>query len=437
MWSYYLKLSWLSIRKTPILSLLMVLGIAVGIATCLTTFTVYSVISSNPLAHKNETTFAVQLDSWGADEEYHDANGLPEQLTWRDASAIFESAIPDKTVVMRKSGISMQNADMTGETTVQKLRMTTRDFWGLFDVNFVEGGPWDEEADRQGAKVVVINESLSNLLFGTDERIGQAVSLEGDLYTVVGVVSDSWHMVPKVYDLNNGAFDSSPAAYIPIMNVKTRQFQSWGNVNGWANEKIQSYEDFLASESVWIQVWVELSSIEKKIAFENYILGYIEEQKKSGRFQRPARYALSTPEKWLEINEAVPDDSRILVVLSIAFLTVCLVNTVVILLAKFLRKSSEAGIRRALGASRKDIFTQHICEALMIGFFGGVLGLAFSWQGLAGVRVLYEHYDQIAILSGFTLVAALSLAILTSILSGVFPAWRISHTQPASYLKTN
>lgn len=437
MWTYYFKLSWLSIRKTPVLSVLMVLCIAVGIASCLTTFTMYSVISSNPLAHKNESVFAVQLDSWDPDNEYFDANGIPIQLTYRDARAIMESDIPDKTVIMFNSGISIQRADGTGESTVRKMRVTTRDFFSVFDVDFVKGTPWDDEADRQGENVVVINESLQKLMFGTDESLGKPLSLEGELYTVVGVVDDDWHLVPNVYDLNNNPFDTPPFLYIPFMNVQEHPFQNWGNTNGWNSAVIDSYQAYLDSELIWIQGWVELSTLDTKQQFSNFLQAYINEQKKIGRFQRPLKYLLNTPEEWLDINEVVGSDTRVLLVLSISFLLVCLVNTIVMLLAKFLKKAPEAGVRRALGASRQSIFSQHVCEALLIGVLGAILGLLFSWQGLAGVRALYQSYNQVATLSGFTVLAAIVLAIVTSFLSGAFPAWRISHTQPASYLKTN
>lgn len=436
MWTYYLKLSWLSIKKTPVLSALMVLTVAVGIGTCLTTLTMYSVISGNPMAHKNDRLFAVQLDAWDPDDEYAGGNHVPPQLTYQDAMAIYESRIPDKTVIMRKSGLTVQKTDMSGTPSTHKTRMTTRDFFSMFDVVFVYGGPWDDDADLNRGKVVVINETVNNQLFEGKDSVGEPLLLEGELFTVVGVVDDDWALVPKVYDLNNGPFDTSAHIYVPFSNVANREYQTWGNMNNWSAAPINSYREFLASESIWIQAWVELSSPEQQREFARFLEGYIKQQKQNGRFQRPLKYALSTPGEWLAINETVSSDNRVLVGLSLAFLLVCLVNTVVMLLAKFLRKAPEAGIRRALGASRRAIFSQHVFEALAIGVAGGLLGLVFSWFGLAGVRDLFGNYDKVAVMNLYTVAMSLSLAVIASLVSGALPAWRVSSTQPAKYLNT-
>ena len=435
MWIYYLKLAWLSIKKNLFLSALMVLAIAVGIATCLTTFTMYSVISGNPMVQKNETVFAVQLDSWDPNIAYWTGNSVPFQLTYRDATAILASDIPDKKVAMLKAGMSIQDAEMSVDTLVETTRMTTRDFFGMFDVDFVYGGPWLEKDDTDINNVIVINEAINNRIFQGKNSVGNPVLVEGELFTVTGVVSDNWRLVPKVYDLNNGPFDGTPSMYVPFSLVSKRQYNGWGNYNGWSPEEYASYQEFLQGEVVWIQSWVELRSAGQKQEFSQFLESYILEQKEQGRFQRPLKYVLSTPKEWLAINKAVSNDDRILVGLSIAFLLVCLVNTVVMLLAKFLRKMPEAGIRRALGATRQAIFGQHILESLAIGVAGGLLGLIFSWFGLAGVREIYAPYTYVAVMSGFTIGASLLLAVGTSLFSGVLPAWHISLAPPAKYLK--
>ena len=71
--------------------------------------------------------------------------------------------------------------------------------------------------------------------------------------------------------------------------------------------------------------------------------------------------------------------------MSLMFLLVCLLNTVGLLLAKFLGKAAEIGVRQALGASRRDLFLQHLVESGCIGLAGGVLGLALAWLGFEAV----------------------------------------------------
>lgn len=436
MWQYYFRLSLQSLRKTPILSLLMVLAIATGIAANLTILTMHSVVASNPLAHKNEQLFAVQLNTWNPDQEYDNLNKIPPQLTYQDAKALYDADVADEMVVMRKANAIIQRPESVEIPSAYHTRMTTRAFFSLFDVQFIYGGPWTKEADKNPERVVVLSEGLNNKFFDGKDSSGQIIALDGELFTVAGVVSENWQLVPNVYDLNNLAFEPAPDAYIPFFLVAERPYQNWGNIQGWFDENVKTNEDFLRSEKIWIQAWVSLNSAEKFQEFSQFLENYIATQKEHGRFKRSPGFQLNTPEQWLEIHDVVSSDNKQLLMLSFVFLIICLVNSTVLMLAKFLRKAPEAGIRRALGASRSSIFFQHLMEAGVIGTAGAILGLLFSLAGLASVRELYSNYENVAVFNGVTVVSAVLLALAATLLSGLLPAWRISHATPAKYLKT-
>src|SRR5205085_10993640 len=99
---------------------------------------------------------------------------------------------------------------------------------------------------------------------------------------------------------------------------------------------------------------------------------------------------------WLAFNEVVPDDARLQMWIALGFLLVCLINTVGLLLTKFLRRSSEIGVRRALGASKRSIFVQLLVEAGIIGLVGGLAGLGLAWLGLWAVRHQPTDYAELA-----------------------------------------
>ena len=138
----------------------------------------------------------------------------------------------------------------------------------------------------------------------------------------------------------------------------------------------------------------------------------------------------------LEYNKVVPSDVVLQLWLGFGFLLVCLLNTVGLLLAKFLRRSSEIGVRRALGASRSEIFKQCLVEAGTIGLAGGILGLGLALLGLWGVRQQPSSYAQLAHLDLGMLLTTFALAIVASLFAGLLPAWRAMQVTPALQLKS-
>jgi predicted lysophospholipase L1 biosynthesis ABC-type transport system permease subunit len=160
------------------------------------------------------------------------------------------------------------------------------------------------------------------------------------------------------------------------------------------------------------------------------------QQRAAGRFERPTNVRLRKVMDWLDYNKVVPGDVRLQVWLAFGFLLVCLLNTVGLLLAKFLRRSSEVGVRRALGASRRAIFMQCLIEAGTVGLAGGIAGLGLSWLGLWAVRQQPASYAELAHLDPWMLLITFALAIIASVLAGLIPAWQAMQVTPAMQLKS-
>jgi putative ABC transport system permease protein len=115
---------------------------------------------------------------------------------------------------------------------------------------------------------------------------------------------------------------------------------------------------------------------------------------------------------------------------------VCLVNTVGLMLAKFMRRAAELGVRRALGASRRALFAQLLMEAGVVGLVGGIGGLLLAMFGLWLVRQRpsITRRWRIWIMSMLYHVRAVGVCDL---LAGLLPAWRACQIAPALQLKSN
>jgi len=262
-------------------------------------------------------------------------------------------------------------------------------------------------------------------------------------FRVVGVL-DYWFPRPRFFDLNGGSFNPPEKAFIPY---------GWGADLGllnneesdcWKPEKLDTFKDFMASDCVWIQMWVELPDRASRERMQSFMDGYWAEQRKAGRFQRPRDNRLTNVGDWLRLNKVVDTDNRVLVGLAFAFLAVCLINTVGLLLAKFLNGAPITGVRRALGASRRQVFIQHLIEVGALAVLGAALGLALAALGLAAVRHLYAAahlyerggYQELMHFDSVGVMWAVLLALAATLAAGLYPAWRVGRLPPAMYLKS-
>ena len=443
MFGYYLELAFRNLKRNPGLTALMIGAVALGIAVCVLTLTMYRAMSGNPIWWKNDVLFAVTMDFWDPQEPaWDDKPELPPtQLTYRDAMALYASDIPKHKVIMHKAvGILSLDGQQVKPERVTT-RVTTKDFFSAFDVPFQYGGTWTDAADTGPEPVMVISRETNEKLFGGANSVGRRIRWNDNEFRIVGV-RDHWMPLPTFYDVNNNVLEETEDVYIPFGWNVALEIQSAGNTNGWKPEDIKTYQDFLNSENIWLQMWVELPDEAARNRFQAFIDNYAQEQKQAGRYQRPLNNRLTKPDQWLVDNNVVGNDDRVLVGLAFAFLAVCLLNTVGLLLAKFLNNAPMTGVRRALGASRKQVFFQHLVEVGVISTIGAVLGLALGWFLLLGLRALYTFdptvgggTQAIAHVDIGSVVTALALALFATVAAGLYPAWRIGRIPPASYLK--
>ena len=443
MFGYYLELAFRNLKRNPGLTALMIGAVALGIAVCVMTLTMYRAMSGNPIWWKNDVLYAVTMDFWDPQEPaWDDKPHLPPtQLSYRDAMAVYASDIPKHKVIMHKAVgiISIDGRQVKPERVTT--RVTTKDFFAAFDVPFQYGGTWTDAADTGPEPVMVISRKLNEKLFNGENSVGRRVRWNDNEFRIIGV-REHWEPMPAFYDVNNGSLEDSEDVYIPFGWSVALELDSAGNTNGWKPEDIKTYDQFLNSEVIWIQMWVELPDAAARDRFQAFIDNYAQEQKRAGRYQRPLNNRLTKVDQWLKDQNVVSNDDRVLVGLAFAFLAVCLLNTVGLLLAKFLNNAPITGVRRALGASRRQIFMQHLVEVGVISSIGAVLGLALGGLLLLGIKALYTFdptegggTQAIAHVDLGSVVTALALALFATIAAGLYPAWRIGRIPPATYLK--
>jgi putative ABC transport system permease protein len=436
MWMHYFYLGLNSLKRNPVLTAITVLILAIGIAASMSTLTVLYIMGGNPIPHKSDRLFVPMLDTDPMDG--YAPNEEPAfQFTYTDATNLLKDAKGKRQVAMY--GISpavdskRKDLPLFQENTVA----TGSDAFDMFDIQFLHGSGWSKAEDDKAAAVAVIGEQLAKKLFGRTDVVGRDIRLDQRDYRILGVIDKSWRPIPKYYRIysNSGSFSLPEQIWIPFSNAVSNEYgnSGWTNCNG---EDEPGYQGFLKGNCQWIQYWVELERASDTSAFRDYLSSYVVEQKKLGRMPRPENNRLHDLMSWLKRSNVVSDDARISNALSLGFLLVCIVNMMALMLAKFSGRSGEIGVRRALGASRSEIFKQFLVESSIIGLLGAVLGIALSYVALRTISNQSASFDDLFRMDGYMLLLTAAASLLAAIIAGLLPTWRASSVRPALQLKS-
>ncbi|MDF3981527.1 ABC transporter permease [Luteibacter sp. PPL201] len=440
MLAYYFDMALRNIRRNGTLSALMVLAIAVGIGASMTTLTVMHLLARDPLPGRSARLFYPQVNP--TPKGYEGGDEPPDVMDYRSAMDLWRAGRADRQTLIVDSQLRVTAPDARTPPLMGQMLSTTADFFPMFDVPFLYGSGWSADDDAKQAHVAVISFDTNRRLFGGANSVGRTVRLRDTSVRIVGVL-DTWRPSPLFYDVAAGRFAHGDTAdfYGKVQDVMTplstglqindghfQQFDCWAlaPVPGHLQE----------APCVWVKLWVQLDTPARVAAYRDFLAGYAAQQKALGRYEVAEGTRLRSLMAWLDYNGVVPSDVQLQTNLAFAFLAICLFNATGLLLANFLRRSGEIGVRRALGATRQAIFVQCFVEAGVIGAFGGFGGWLLTLAGLWLVRQQPVAYADMAHIDVAMFAVTFLLAILSSLLAGCFPALRASRVPPALQLKT-
>lgn len=431
-----------SLWRTPWMALLVVIAVGVGIGTSMTAYSLLAAMGRDPIPHKSAMLFAPRLDthggaiaqppgSWGAGR-------LPSvMLSYRDAVALRDARLGTRQAVMYETAMLVRAEAAGSHARLRRVRATDSDFFGMFDVPLKHGSFWGPAADRDAARVVVVSERVARALFGTDEAVGRRVALADRGFEVIGVTREWWPR-PRFYDLGivadtASAYGGFDEIFVPL-NTATSMLQSSPGVAYDCSGSRENQgrgpitrEEWLNSECRWTQMWVELPTAQDVARYRSFLADYARQVEEGGRFAWLPDARLYDVRQWLAAYRVVPDEYRIATLLAFGFLAACLINAIGLLSANFRRRGTTLSLRRALGASRCDLFAQCLVEVALLGLLGAALGLMLVWLGiqlqkwwvgaeLAGLSAAPAHLVALAVV----------LAVAGTLLAGLLPAWQAS-----------
>lgn len=271
------------------------------------------------------------------------------------------------------------------------------------------------------APVCILSKSLARHLFPLSEAIGDTVRIQSSYFRVIGVIQDD-PSVASSSDEKNAAGSTDQGAAMEMLIPITTLEDHFGEVlfkyrsGSFEAEKVELHE-----------ATVRIDTPDRVMPAAAAIRHILERNHKEGD------YSMVVPLDLLRRAERTKQIFNI-VLGSIAAISLVVggIGIMNIMLATVTERTREIGIRRALGAKKKDIVVQFLIETVMLSGAGGLLGVAL---GLT-IPVIITRFAQMeTIIELWAPVLAFSISVMTGVLFGIYPAFRAAGMNPVEALR--
>lgn len=429
---YYLQLALRGLRRNVPLTALMVVAIGVGVGASVTLFTALQAMSADPIPAKSAQLFTVYMDNWGKQQANNEQSSY--EIAYPDATGLLRAKPQLRQSPMYAISFTVTPGVGDMKQFTAPARAVTADFFSMFMAPFASGAPWVRADDSRQANVVVLGAGLAARLYPAGDAVGRAITLNDHAYRIVGVLKP-WRFQPRVYDLGFGTFMETEDVFVPFQTAIANHL--WASGSSWCNQPLPpGWAGRLNSECRWLEYWVELPTAAAARDYHSFLVSYSDEQRRLGRFHWPPHVGLLDVNQALQAAHMTPPGMRVAAIAAFGFLLVCLFNATGLMLARLSGQAAEFSVRRALGATRRQIFMQCLADATLVGVGGGVLGVMVTLAGLAFERLtLREDYARLIVVDTSAVIEALVLALVAMMCAAVYPAWDASRHPPAWKLK--
>jgi putative ABC transport system permease protein len=406
------RFAFLAVRTHKLRAILTVLGIVVGVATVIAMVSIVTGFNNNMV--RNFQSFGATLVQFQKFEARFGPDGDREaerrrkDLTYEDAMAL-KASIPEMRAVSPER--YLWNTDVhvkyrDAETTTPFVAGVTADY-PLANNHFVGDGRFITESDFQhAATVAVIGEDVRDALFARESPLGKRIDFNGIQYTVIGVLEKKGRMMGHSNDnfllIPFSAFD--------------RQFPFIKNGHG-DTIHIATVPHRPDQVPTIIEKGRELLRARRHV-----------------RFDQPDDFAIFTPDKMIESFQAITRGVTLAMVF-IAGISLLIggVGVMNIMLVSVTERTREIGIRKAVGAFRRDIVMQFLTEATTLSVLGGAIGVVLGVAIPAGIKRAFEALPAETPL--WAILVGLLVSVSVGIFFGLYPAMKASRLDPIDALR--
>lgn len=306
--------------------------------------------------------------------------------------------------------IRLVNAEISYEKRRPRGRIlgTTPQYQHVTNFYPKEGRFLNNEDEKFFRRVCVLGVSIKRELFGLEQAIGKEIYLGSEMFTVIGIMQGK--NIPEGVVKAVSSNDLNHDIYIPLHTAKKR-----------------FYNEMLENELYEISIMVAKA---EQIRLTAQLVGEIIQR----RHHKVRDYEIIVPEELLQQSRQTQKIfDLVMVCIASISLIVGGIGIMNIMTATVTERFREIGIRRAIGASRRDILKQFLLESLSISILGGILGVFLGWFG----ALLLSHYTGwLTVVSATSIFLGFGVSTAVGLVFGIYPAWKAALLDPIQALNT-
>ncbi|MDB5157511.1 MAG: FtsX-like permease family protein [Mucilaginibacter sp.] len=311
------------------------------------------------------------------------------------------------------SGFNGTNTYVNNKKIAVNYKYTNAEYWDILEYDFLEGKAFSKQQVDNGDKVAVISEDMKKEYFGDiPSATGQYIEADNVKYRVIGVVKN----VPIT------SYMLYSDIYLPYTVAKDGGYKTNKGYQG-------NYFGILLANSA-----NDLDKMHNE--YEQMVQRLPPEQK---QFTKVNSHAETYIKSYVDTgNERQSGTLIVITAISIfAFILMILptLNLVNINITRIMERSSEIGVRKAFGASSRTLVYQFIVENIILTLLGGLIGIILSIIVLKVINSANLIANLELSINFTVLFIGLLVCLVFGLLSGVYPAWRMSKLNVVTALK--